>query len=120
MSDLQKDIDKWKKITELQETSGDRVTCPECKDQVAFCDCPQRLAQEILTKLVEDDMIITEDKSDTKPVENPLNRFVDKTSTLDEESGITTNHYKYRSILNPKVQPGDRITISINNSKGDN
>jgi hypothetical protein len=120
MSKLYEDIQKWKKLTDLQETSGDRITCPECDNQVAFCDCPQRLAHEILTAMDEENMFDLEDSKDyplkltvrikAELSDHPewssssefLNFHTEKTSTLDQESGITTNHYRYRSLIDPK------------------
>jgi len=62
---LKKMIKEWQKITDMQNEAGDHVRCSKCKEQLAFCDCPNELAREILEQMVERNVDII-DPTDTR------------------------------------------------------
>lgn len=45
---LSVNIEKYNGLVKILNRADDHTRCPECKDQVLFCDCTGRLAEKIL------------------------------------------------------------------------
>jgi hypothetical protein len=46
-------IEKWQKLDAMKEEADDHTRCPECRDQLYFCDCTGRIADELLLNHAE-------------------------------------------------------------------
>lgn len=53
--ELKERIKYWKLLSQMAEEADDWTKCPECREQLYWCHCPDRLAYEILSELTSED-----------------------------------------------------------------
>lgn len=41
-------LEEWRVLNHAQEEADDHQLCPECNEQLAFCECPNFLAAKLL------------------------------------------------------------------------
>lgn len=49
---------EWQELKQLRGKADDWTQCPKCHDQLYFCDCIARLANEVLTELQLNEIIV--------------------------------------------------------------
>lgn len=52
-------LERWKRIDAIHndESTDDHTRCPNCLGQVFFCDCTERLADEVLQSIKNDEPV---------------------------------------------------------------
>lgn len=59
--DIKQRIENLKVLLHLRSIANDHTSCPECREQLQYCDCVAWDALDILAELIDNDMIMYRD-----------------------------------------------------------